>query len=283
MENFKLFSIARQEYEQEIANNEDLDNKVINDEEENDFCKHSDILEENGVKLCLDCGQEISRDISYEKEWRYYGSDDTRRSNDPNRCHPRKLEDKTIFKDLENLGFSDRIVNKANDVYVQITNGKIYRGKSRKSIISACVYHAFKMIDKPISFDSLNDIFQLERKNIQKGLKELSQKLPKALQIKNKSITPVHIIEETMTALKATKEQKEEVITIFEQIKNKSSMLNGSRPQSVASGLIYFYISNKCKDINPSDFLKNNKLSALTITKISKEVEKIIGKLNTVT
>ena len=36
--------------------------------------------------------------------------------------------------------------------------------------------------------------------------------------------------------------QKHDVIQIYRKIKNKSSILNRSRPQSVASGLVRYYI-----------------------------------------
>ena len=84
-------------------------------------CKHENVVSEQGTLLCKDCGLEISKVMSYEKDWRYYGSDDTRKNSDPNRCHIRKIEDKSIFKDVENLGFSDKIVNTANDIYEKIS------------------------------------------------------------------------------------------------------------------------------------------------------------------
>lgn len=272
-EKLDLFKLAYQEYEEE--NSSDKDNG--DNPEKNENCKHLDVLEDNGVKLCLDCGEEIARDLSYDKEWRYYGSEDTRRHADPNRCQPRKTEDRTIFKDVENLGFSDRIVSIANDIYLEITKGKIYRGNSRKSVIFACVFHAFKMIEKPISCDSLNDTFKLERKDILKGLKILSMNLPKTSQTKTSYITAVELIDEIMNHFNATKEQKLEVVNLFQKVKNKSSMLNGSRPHSVASGLIYFYISNNTKGVNIKDFIKTVKVSLLTVSRIAKEVERIVS------
>jgi hypothetical protein len=269
MDNYELFDLALQEYEQNNSSEQNI--------EEIDGCKHLDVTDENGIQICCECGEELSRDFNYDKEWRYYGSDDTRRSADPNRCHIRKCEDRTIFKDVENLGFSDRIVGIANDMYIQVTNGKIYRGNSRKAIVFACVYHAFKAIDKPLSCDSLREIFALERKIVLKGLKHVMKHLPKDSNLRTKYITPIELVEEIMDKFNASKEQKEEVVKLYELIRNKSSKLNRSRPQSVASGLIYFYISHHNKDINIKDFTKKVKLSELTVNNISKEIEKILS------
>ena len=80
-----------------------------------------------------------------------------------------------------------------------------------------------------------------------------------------------------MDKFKASQEQKKEVIELYNQIKNKSSKINRSRPQSISSGLIYFWISMKNIDITLKDFAKKVELSELTISKIAKEISDILG------
>ena len=103
---------------------EDSDSSDLESEE----CTHPDVSNDNGIVSCTECGLELQKIISYEKDWRYYGSDDTRKNSDPNRCHIRKIEDKSIFKDVETFGFSEKVVNMANDIYTEVTKCKIYRG-----------------------------------------------------------------------------------------------------------------------------------------------------------
>ena len=85
-----------------------------------------------------------------------------------------------------------------------------------------------------------------------------------------------------MEKFSATDDQKKEVIDLYHQIENKSSRLNRSRPQSVASGLVYFWICSKQKDISIKQFTKKVSLSELTINKISKEISDVIGSLGVV-
>ena len=41
----------------------------------------------NNEKIeCTDCGLVNDNIIDYSQEWRYYGSNDNKRSSDPNRC-----------------------------------------------------------------------------------------------------------------------------------------------------------------------------------------------------
>ena len=129
MNNFELFEKALEKC-----------SKGKNTASSQEKCTHDNIIFENGTKLCEDCGIEINRDICYDKEWRYYGAADTRHNTDPNRCYIRKSEERTIYKDVDNMGFSDKIVSKANKLYEEVTSGKIYRGNSRKAIIFACIF-----------------------------------------------------------------------------------------------------------------------------------------------
>jgi transcription initiation factor TFIIIB Brf1 subunit/transcription initiation factor TFIIB len=260
---------------------EEIENETKREHKEHDseisVCSHSNVVNEAGTFLCSDCGVELSKVMSYEKDWRYYGSDDTRKNSDPNRCHIRKLEDKSIFKDVENLGFSEKIVTMANDIYSQVTNGKIYRGNSRKAIIFGCIFHSIKLNGKMYTCENLRDIFKLDRKIILKGLKHVNLNAPKESQIRNKTSNSLEMVEECLQKFDMSNEEKKEIYELYEKIKNKSSMINRSRPQSVTSSLIYYYICKKrgFNNVNIKDFVKKVKLSELTINKIAKEIHKI--------
>lgn len=275
---FDIFDEFDQKHENlfDIEENIEDDSKNLDliekDVCKDDSCSHINTVNESGTYLCRDCGLELSKVMSYEKDWRYYGSDDTRKNSDPNRCHIRKVEDKSIFKDVESFGFSEKIVNTANDIYAQVTKGKIYRGNSRKAIIFGCVFHSIKINGKSYTCESLGDIFQLDRKIILRGLKHVSLNAPKSSQIKNKNGTS-ELLDEYIVKFDI-KEDRDEIIDIYNKIRNKSTIINRSRPQSVISSLIYYFLcmKNGSNNVSIKDFIKKVKLSELTILKISKEI-----------
>lgn len=252
----------------EILENQ-LDNLILN-------CPHIDIIEEDKVTICLSCGEEIHRNIEYDKEWRYYGSGDNKHHTDPNRCQSRKLDSKNIFKDVSNMGFNDKIVNKANEIYEQVTDDKIYRGNSRKAIIFACIFHAYKILEQPKSCSSLIKAFELSKKNGLYGLRHVHVNAPKDSEVRIVYITPKDLILEIMSNYDATQEQKDDIVKIYDCIKNRSIMLNRSRPQSIAAGLTYYYILKTNRKIDLIDFKKKVDLSELTILKIVKEIQRLI-------
>lgn len=269
MSDFHLFNEVLEQYEKMK-----LDNSSLN--VDNDSCTHTNVISEKGISVCIDCGEEMQNKISHEKEWRYYGHSDTKHISDPNRVQLRKIEERSIFKDVENLGFSESIIAKANKIYAEVTQGKIFRGNSRKAIVFACVFHAYKMSGKPQSHERLIQIFNLNRKTGLRGLKYVNLSAPKQSKIRTTYITAKNLIEEIMEKFSATKDQTAEVMEIYEKIRNKSSRLNRSRPQSVASGLVYYWICMKGKEISVKDFAKKVILSELTINKIAKEIAEVL-------
>lgn len=283
MSDFQLFNKALKEYNKKENSKDSDPEKSDSDDSKNNECTpclHLNVTNEKGVIECIDCGEEISKKIQHTKEWRYYGQSDSRHTSDPNRVQQRKLEERNIYKDVENMGFSDKIVSEANTIYFQVTQGKIFRGNSRKAIVFACIFHAYKLSGKPQSHEKLIGIFKLDRKTGLKGLKHVNLYAPKDSQIRTTYITPINLVEEIMDKFSATKEQKDEVIKLYHQIKNKSSKLNRSRPQSVASGIVYYWICQKDKDITLKQFTKKVDLSELTVSNIAKEISDVIQDSN---
>lgn len=287
MSDFKLFEQALNEYENTETSDQDTDgegDEYIEDEGNEsgeESCSHPDVIDENGTVTCMDCGEELKKTILHEKEWRYYGNTDTKRSSDPNRVQQRKSEDRNIYKDVESMGFSEKIVSAANKIYCDATKGplgvpKIFRGNSRKAIIFACIFHAYKLSGKPQPHEKLIRIFSLTRKTGLKGLKHVNLHVSKESKIHTTYITPINLVEDIMDQFSATDAQKNEVIDLYKRIKNKSSKLNRARPQSTASGLTYYWIRKKNIDITLKEFSLKAELSELTIDKIAKEIEKVL-------
>lgn len=239
-------------------------------------CQHKNIIEEKNVFICDECGEEVDTKLKCEQEWRYY-KNDNRYSSDPKRVQLRKSDNKSIAKELEGMGFKEPVLSLADNLYNEVTEGDIFRGKSRSAIISACVFQAFKLTNNPKEYDTLVKTFNLEQKIGLKGLKyvNINMKNPK---YRTEYITPAHLIVNIMANFECSEEQKNEVIAIYNQIAKKSEKLNRSKPQSVASGVVYYWIVQTNKNITLKEFVEKVKLSELTITKMVKEIEKIIKK-----
>jgi transcription initiation factor TFIIIB Brf1 subunit/transcription initiation factor TFIIB len=238
-------------------------------------CSHTETINENNIIICIECGEEIQHTVMHEKEWKYYGANS--HTSDPNRIQLRKCDEKSIHKDVINMGFSDTIVAKADELYSIVTSGHIYRGNSRKAIVFACIFHAYKLLSMHQTPEQLIKMFGITRKSGLKGLKIVSINSPKDSEVHCTIITPVHLINDIMDKFKATPIQKQEVANIYHSIRNKSSKLNRSRPSSLSSSVVYYWIQKKGINITLKEFAKKVDLSDLTISKNIKEIVKILN------
>jgi transcription initiation factor TFIIIB Brf1 subunit/transcription initiation factor TFIIB len=268
------------ENKKEIKDNEKNNEKEVKEME--DECLHESLHEfvmmDGNQETCESCGMILNKeDIVFDKEWRYYGMMDTKHSKDPNRCHARRSDEKMIFKDVEKLGFSEKIILLANDLYEEVTQGKIYRANSRKGIIFACVFHAYKISGSPQSCEQLIEIFGMDRKVGLKGLKFVNLNASKDATFRKFQINTHDLIREIMEKFHGTEIQKTEAIDIFEKIKDKSSLINRSRPQSVACGVVRYYINQKNKEISMEYFQSRVGLSEITIQRLVTEIERIFS------
>ncbi len=228
-------------------------------------CPHANILTENGMSLCAECGLEMHKT----------NTTDVKNLIEPNRCFMRKSKEKTIYHDLQTLNISDHIKDIANDIYVECCNGKVHRGARRKAIIFAAVFHAYKLDNTPQSCESLIKLFQMKRKDALKGLKFINENTPKKSPIKSIYITPEHIIHEFLSYFHVSEDKKKEIMDMYHSVKDKSVILNRSRPQSVASGVLWYWICINKKQMSIKEFIKKVDLSELTVNKMAKEIARL--------
>jgi transcription initiation factor TFIIIB Brf1 subunit/transcription initiation factor TFIIB len=233
---------------------------------ENINCLHTDYIKDKNVMVCVNCGHCIQKIFNQDRDWKSQQS----RIN---------IEEKNIFKDVENIQFSENILQIANSIYIQVTNEKIYRGNARKGIISACIFHAYKIIGKPQIYKKIIRLFNITKKVGLKGLKFVSINAPKNSIIFKTHITPLTYIEHYMEELKASEEDILYIKKLYNNIDNNDNIRNGklnrSRPQSIAAGLVYYWLMEKNKKITLKTFSKITELSELTITKLEKDIRQI--------
>ena len=220
-------------------------------------CEHKQVFDDKGSLVCLNCGNEIEKTV--QKNIR----DDI-------------IVTKNIVKDLRTLGISGKVTQIANNLYVQTTKGRIYRGKSRKSIIFACVFHAYIKVGCPQTCDQLIRVFNLERKVALNGLKRLCMNAPKSCGIHGTSIHPRDLIEHILKSMRANEVDIRGAIELYKKIENRSSILNRSRPQSVAAGVVRYYMLRHEKNRSIKDFSRIVHLSELTINRMVKEIAKLL-------
>lgn len=252
----------------------DDDSSSTDDEQ----CQHERSTTIDGSSVCLTCGEKVE-EILLDNETRFYGSSDTRYSSDPSRHNKRKNEERSLYTDLEPLGFPQEIIERANDYYKIIIKDKIYRAGNRQSIVFACTYHAYSDVMEPRVPGELAKAFKLDKKGISNGLKTFSKVFRKRPQ--KKYIDAMDLVPKLVSDLHIDKTLQKSCIDDMKQIyafvQSKSKTFNSSNPQSIAAGLVYYYLKLHSVQITRTDFSQVVKLTDITFTKIATDIHKVLG------
>ena len=246
-------------------------NKTTNTPE----CTHSETIVCHGSVTCTECGVEVTQELTYDKEWKYYGLHDSKHNSDPSRCYMRNNRDKNIYADVKHLSISTHIVDIANTIYVESCK-TVHRGPFRKGIILAAIFHAYKLDNNPQSCDSLIKLFKIKRKDALKGLKFINEHAPAHSTFRTMYITAEHIIQEYLQLFDITESKKDDIILLYHSIKHASSTLNRARPKSVGAGIIWYWIQKQNSALSLKEYTQRVGLSELTILKISREIQRLV-------
>lgn len=237
-------------------------------------CAHKATEVINGVVECVECGEHLEDMMDLEQEWRYYGDADNKNSTDPSRCQSRKVPDKGIRKELEKLNLPIQVINLADSYYYEVTQGEIKRGSLRKGIVFACVFEAYKDINKLQLPEQLRKLFCIDKKNGSRGLTYFFKRKKKT---DRQYITAEHFIPKICEKFNFTSEAIEEVLELYRYLKTKSQTLDHSYPQSVSSGCVFYMLKKKNVDITGAQFGKIVELSSITVLKKTAEIEDIMN------
>lgn len=229
-------------------------------------CLHSIIVSDKNGDICSDCG-EILESVNPQLALKPVS--------DCNRLQSRKTSEKNIFSDIENMGFDEKITNLANKIYLDVVSSNIKRNSSRKAIIFAAVFYSCNVFS-PQNFEKLIQQFRINKKIALGGIIDVNLNISKDIKIKKNYITPTNFIENIMKGLCATEKQVSEAVEIYNKVKNKSSRINRSKPQSTSAGIVYYWITKNNIGITMTDFTKRVGVSAATIIKLLREIEKIL-------
>ncbi len=197
-------------------------------------------------------------------------------SQDHLRCQYRKMAEKGIRSDLTKLGIAPEVIDLADTYYFEVTKGEIKRSNLRKGIMFACVFQAYKDLGKHQTPDYLMNLFKISRRVMSKGLTYFYPRSNKRSG-DNGYITAEHFIPRIMETFNCKQEHIQAALKLYSQVKDKTTLFNSSNPQSVSSGLVYYYFKKINADIPGSTFGKAVGLSEITITKIASRIDEILA------
>ena len=247
-----------------------LEGAVSINTQSTETCQHEFTVEHDGEVFCNDCGEALRElDTDFRKE-------KTKSIEDGGRCQSLQTGSMGILPDIQHIGsIPKNIKDRANRYfieYMQTTNSNVLRQKSRRSVIAAVIYYAYlqeKSIAYPI--EQLAELLTVSLREASQSLHKVARKLP---HLRNVQVTVIDVMNQLLRKLHATEQLDFQWVEyIYRVIEHQSSVLNKARMNSVASGVVWYYIQRESKPISIEYFSRICELSKNTITNIAATVE----------
>ncbi len=248
-------------------------------------CNESDFFTIDAeMIICTFCGVENDSIIDYQAEWRYYGSDDNKRSSDPNRCGVptnsiipdtslstvilgrgfevyRKLNswNGLSYKQRSLIAILNKIALKANidnvpqsiidatmNMYKIISQDYIKRGASRESLIAACFFNALRDQGMIRSTDEVAKLFDIKSKKLSKGCNEFTELMFSKNKEYVKNMKPIESKDLIERYCKLLEIDDEYIVVGIKSaiLIDKLGICQENNPKSIAVGVIYLISQN---------------------------------------
>lgn len=215
----------------------------------------------------------------FRPEWRNFGEGDS------SRCYMRRQDKlRTVMGDIVHLIRDPEVLSRANQLYFQVTKKDILRKSSRRGVIFACVFHAYKENGQARTPDELAIILNMRKKVVSKGLKYFYMQLSKTEQLNPVYITPFHFFPTLWRQVGLTFDGPiaSDLVNLFLKCHAKSSLMNRSNPQSVASAMVYYYLCSHSQAMTCAKFASIVNLSVITISRLASDISRIMGTADTI-
>lgn len=209
--------------------------------------------------VCGNCGSTYSDDKTYI----HLGSTNSNS----------KISEPIQLPELGAFPFSVGIKMKITRLYHKVTNGKAKRNGPRRATIYCCIIAICKK--KQITFDpaQLQKQLDITKKEINKVMKELDPILGH-FQVE---ITMADLL---INILKSNNMQivcLPELLEIHDKCSSKSLILNGSKSETLAAGLAFFYLQKNLPEFDKESYFKLSKVSRDTIVSLSDEFQRCLN------
>ena len=189
----------------------------------------------------------------------------------------KKVPHISLRKDIIKLGlidhFNEDLIDEANDLFnlVKQSLSITLRGERRRAVVFACIYYSGKMIGEYNTPYNLMETFSLTTpitiSTCRKGIKIVESVIGII-----PAITTEDIICDIIVKNYSQIEQIDEVMKLYTEIENKSSLLNSTFPKTLAAALVKVWSTRKgLPEITLTDYA-----SGSTIRKVVKEVERVL-------
>ena len=219
------------------------------------ICKH-ELVDDQG--FCPTCGMEVPK-INYKGEW--------------GDRHTRAKAERSIMKDLDPYNLPDEIKNKANNVFVSIAPAT-HRGKKRKQLLFFCLFTAYKELGIHVDPKTIAQLINMDLGGMNKSISMFSE-IQTGYRVRKHIVTCVDIVPDYCEKVGISVDAVSQVTGLASEMLTKCPNLRERYPQTVAAGILRYYMSINGLLVDELAFAKTLCLSEATISQSHKLIQQI--------
>lgn len=187
-----------------------------------------------------------------------------------------KRKEKSLKDDLKKAGFSNEIVNKADEVFSQMKSG-LKRGVRRKQLMFYCVQTAYNLLKIPEDPATLAEMCGLTSSEMMKANSmcspsKISFQAPPVRWLPKDFLRVYYQKIVEMGIMSFSDNTMEEIESICNDVMSKHNELRDEKPQTVAAAVIVFYLGLHGLAIEKKKYTEIFARSDMTIQKVRNKV-----------
>lgn len=168
--------------------------------------------------------------------------------------------------------FSDTIKMKITRLYYKVTDGKSKRNGPRRATIYACIIAVCKKKNIPFDTNTLQKQLDISKKEINKVMKDLDPVLGHY----RVQVTISDILTNILKSCNMQTKCLPELLEIHDKCVAKSPLLNGSKPETLAAGLVFYYLRANLQEFQHEPYFNGSKVARDTIILVANEFQKCL-------
>ncbi len=175
-----------------------------------------------------------------------------------------KVKEPVILQELTPLRLPDEAKLEISKLYTVAVGGKTKRNAPRRGIIYCCIIAICKKNDIIFDKTEYQNILNIKLKDVNKATKEVESIINRHLaqeskagyaqmpntELANAPLTTIRdVLRSLLKILDIQNSCLDEILEVHEICKRTSPMFNSAKYETLAAGLVYYYLSSKSREL----------------------------------
>lgn len=182
------------------------------------------------------------------------------------------VKEVSILQELTTFKLSDNLKIDITSRYHEITAEKTKRNAPRRAMIYCCISEICKNKGIPFDKDEYRSVLNIKQRDINMALKDMKA----SVGVGNLSTSIRDVLKHLISSLNMKESCLGEIMEIHDKCKRNSPLFNSSKIETLAAGLVYYYLKTNLEDFNIESYFDNSKVSKDTILAVNDDIIKYL-------